>query len=98
MLGNAFFAATVVVLAAGFYLIDACRFLAPCRAMLLDDYGGSILAFALALFCNLLAGFFILGRRLFLKDTGKKLAHIEKQLRGRESVLAELTRRIREGE
>jgi hypothetical protein len=49
-------------------------------------------------FRNLLAGFFALGRRFFLKDTGKKLAHLEKQLRGRESISDELTRRIREQE
>jgi len=50
------------------------------------------------LFLNLLAGFFLLTRRLLLKDTGQKLAHLEKQLRGRESISEELSRRIAEHE
>ena len=98
MLANAFFASTVVFLAAGFCLLEESRFLIPCRSLIFRDYAGYILAFALLCFANLLAGFFALGRRFFLKDTGRKLAHLEHQLRGRESISAELTRRIREEE
>lgn len=98
MLANAFFASTVVFLAIEFYLLAECKFLIPCRALLLHDHGMTILIFAALLFGNFLAGFFALGRRFFLKDTGKKLAHPEKQLRGRESISQELTTRIREEE
>jgi len=98
MLASAFFASTVVFLAAGFYLLEECGFLIPYRSLLLHQYCKHILFFAALLFANLLAAFFALGRRFFLKDTGKKLAHLEKQLRSRESISEELTRRIREEE
>ncbi len=97
MLANSFFAATVVMLAIGFYLMAECRFLIPYRALILREHGREILVFAALLFANLLAGFFTVGRRFFLKDTGRKLAHLEKQLRSRESISEELSRRI-EGE
>ena len=90
------FASTVVFLAIGFYLLPECKFLIPYRSLLFHDHGMTILIFAMLLFGNLLAGFFALGPRFFLKDTGKKLAHIEKQLRGRESISEELTTKIRE--
>jgi hypothetical protein len=95
MLANSFFAASVVTLGIGFYLLEECRFLIPGRSLLVHEYGYAISLFALLVFLNLLAGFFALGRRFFLKDTGKKLAHLEKQLRGRESISAELSQRIR---
>lgn len=98
MLANSFFAATVVFLAVGFYLLEECRFLIPYRNLLISQYAGHISIFAALLFVNLLAGSFALGRRFFLKDTGKKLAHLEHQLRSRESISQELTRRIREEE
>src|SRR5437773_11014668 len=80
MLANALFATTVVFIALGFYLLDQCRFLIPYRDLLIHRHGRTIGLFALVLFGNLLAGFFALGRRFFLKDTGSKLAHLEKQL------------------
>ena len=43
---------------------------------------------------DLLVGFFAPGRRFFLKDTGSKLAHLERQLRSRQSISEELSRRI----
>ena len=94
MLANALFATTVVFIALGFYLLDQCRFLIPYRGLLVARRGRTIGLFALVLFGNLLAGFFALGRRFFLKDTGSKLAHLEKQLRSRQSISEELSRRI----
>jgi hypothetical protein len=95
MLANSFFAATVILLAAGFYLLDQCRFLIPYRKLIFGAYGGRIALFTGLLFANLLAGIFALSRRFFLKDTGRKLAHLEKQLRSPQSISAELTRKIR---
>jgi hypothetical protein len=40
------------------------------------------------LFLNVFAVLFLCGRRLFLSDTGRKLAHVEKQLRTGDAVLA----------
>ncbi len=81
MIGNAFFATTVLLLALGLYLLGECRFLIPYRQLLLERYGQAIALFTAALFLNLFAVVYLIGRKLFLKDTGRKLAHLEKQLR-----------------
>ncbi len=39
---------------------------------------------------------YLIVRKLFLKETGRKLAHIEKQIRSGESISEELTRRLSE--
>ena len=98
MFKNALFATVVVFIAVVFYLMDELRFLIPYRDAILERHGGEIVLFSVVLFLNLLAGFFVLTRRLLLKDTGQKLAHLEKQLRGRESISEELSRRIAEHE
>jgi len=98
MFKNALFATVVVFIAAVYYLMDECRFLIPYRDVIFDRHWREISLFAGTLFVNLLAGFFVLSRWLLLKDTGQKLAHIEKQLRGRESISEELSRRIAEQE
>ena len=98
MFKNALFATVVVFIAVAFYLMDELRFLIPYRDAILERHGRDIALFSVVLFLNLLAGFFVLTRRLLLKDTGQKLAHLEKQLRGRESISEELSRRIAEHE
>jgi hypothetical protein len=98
MFKNALFATVLVFLAVVFYLMDELRFLIPYRDAILERHGREIALFSVVLFLNLLAGFFVLTRRLLLKDTGQKLAHLEKQLRGRESISEELSRRIAEHE
>ena len=98
MFKNALFATVVVFIAAVYYLMEECRFLIPYRDAILERHWSEIALFSGALFVNLLAGFFVLSRWLLLKDTGEKLAHIEKQLRGRESISEELSRRIAEQE
>jgi MFS-type transporter involved in bile tolerance (Atg22 family) len=98
MLANAFFGSTVVFLAVAFYLLAETKFLIPYRQLILNRHAKTIAFFAALLFCNLLAGIFALSRRFFLKDTGRKLAHLEKQLRSRASISEELTQRISEEE
>ena len=48
------------------------------------------------LFFNLFALVYFATRQLFLKDTGRKLAHVEKQLRTGSSISDELTKRLEE--
>jgi hypothetical protein len=42
-----------------------------------------------------LRAFYAIGRTLFLKDTGDKLAHLEKQIRSGHSLADDLTHRLR---
>jgi hypothetical protein len=94
VLANAFFASTVILLAFGFWVFQECTFLVPYRQLILSQYGSTIATYASLLFLNLLAGTFTVSRRFFLKDTGRKLAHLEKQLRSRQSISEELSERI----
>ena len=68
----------------------------PYRRLLLEKYGSQIALYAVAVFLNVFAGVYVAARKLFLKDTGRKLAHIEKQLRTGESISEELSRRLSE--
>ena len=52
--------------------------------------------FILVVFVNLFALFYGLARLIFLKDTGVKLHHLDRQLTTRDTVLADLTLRIEE--
>lgn len=94
MIPNIFFATTIIFLAIGFFLLQECSFLIPYRMLLIEKHGRTIALFAGLLFFNLFALMYVVVRKLYLKDTGRKLAHIEKQIRTGESISDELSRRL----
>jgi hypothetical protein len=96
MIANALFATAVCFLALGLFLMQECQFLIPYRQLLWQEYVIPIAAFAAVVFVNLFAAFYLACRKLFLKDTGEKLAHLEKQLRTGGTISEELSRRLRE--
>lgn len=91
MISNTFFVTTLLFLGALLLLMGELRFLVPFRQLLLTVYFLPILGFATLLFVNLFAVFFAINRKLLLKDTGKKLAHLEKQLRTKQTISEELS-------
>jgi len=96
MFANAFFVATVLLLALGIWLLGECRFLIPYRQVLWEDYAAPIAGFSAALFVNVFAAVYLLGRKIFLKDTGQKLAHLEKEVRTGSGISEELAERLKE--
>ncbi len=94
MLANSLLATCVIVLALLFWLLDTCRFLIPYRLMLWRDYGVVILGFAAILGLNVFGWVYLASRAFFLKGTGRKLAHLEKQVRTGRSVVEDLARRL----
>ena len=96
MIANALLATTVLCLAALFWLMQTCTFLIPYRAVLLHAYGPTLALWAGVAFLNVFAACYALSRAVFLKDTGQKLAHLEKQLRSGPSLSEELARRLEE--
>ena len=98
MIGNALLAASVIFIAFGFWLLQECQFLIPYRRLLWMKYSGTIALFAGVLFVNLFTVIYMLCRKLFLKDTGQKLAHVEKQVRSGSSISEELSQRLREND
>ena len=96
MFGNTLLLTTAIFLGLAFFLMGECQFLIPYRQLLVTKYGVNIALFSAALFVNIFAGLYAIGRKLFLKDTGRKLAHLEKQLRTGASMSEELSRRLEE--
>jgi hypothetical protein len=93
VIGNAVFVAAIFVLALLLFLADRLRFLIPYRFLIFHQYAPAFLVFLAILFLNLTAAFFALGRRFFLKDTGRKLAHFDRELNaGRTSMPPHLHR------
>jgi hypothetical protein len=80
MIANSLFASAAVLLAFLFFLADRFRFLVPYRFLLLHHYGSAIVIALAVPFLNLTAAFFALGRKFFLKDTGRKLAHFDREI------------------
>jgi hypothetical protein len=98
VIANALFLTTAIFIAVGLVVLEECKFLIPFRSLLYHKYGDEIAVFAALLFGNLFAGILAISRHFSLKDTGRKLSHLEKQLRSRQSISKELSRRIAERE
>ena len=75
-------------------LLEPLAFLAPYARSLLTRYLWLLISACVVGFLNVFALLFLVGRRLFLSDTGRKLAHVEKQLRTGDSVLRDLSTRL----
>jgi hypothetical protein len=94
MLANALLLSTVVMTVFLFGVAGAGDYLGPYRWVILRRYGWEIALFLTTAFVNMTALFYVAGRLLFLKDTGRKLAHVEKQLRTRSTIAQELSDRL----
>jgi hypothetical protein len=79
MIANALFFTIVILLVYGFWLLDQLKFMARYKTVLFHAYGTTILIFLAVLFVNLFGVALAIGRRLFLKNTGRKLSHLDKQ-------------------
>jgi hypothetical protein len=79
MIANAMLVTIIILLAYGFWLLDQLQFMARYRAVLFHAYGTTILIFLAVLTMNLFGAALAIGRRFFLKNTGRKLSHLDKQ-------------------
>src|SRR3954452_21830013 len=96
MIANCALFSSLVLLLALFWISGEAIVLAPYKRLLFTQYGVQIGLFVLVLFFNLFALCYAVARVLFLRDTGVKLYHLDRQLATRDTVLADLTRRIEE--
>jgi hypothetical protein len=85
----ALLAAFTVFLIAG-WLAGELAFLAPYKAGLFRLHAQFILGGLLLLFFNLCAAYYRLARWIFLRDTGRKLRHLDNQLKTSDAVLDDL--------
>jgi hypothetical protein len=92
MMRTSLFFTALIFMALAVFLLGECSFLIPYRALLIHKYGQAILVFSAVLFVNVFAAVHCLLRHFSLADTGRKLAHIDKQLRTGQSILEELSK------
>ena len=77
-----------------FVLMDQLSFLVPYKRLIFTRYLWVIVTAIAALFINLFALFYTITRRLFLKDTGRKLAHVDRQLLTPDTIVRDLSDRL----
>jgi hypothetical protein len=96
MIANCAFLSSLLVLFALFWVSGEAIVLAPYKRLLFTQYGMHVGLFILVLFFNLFALCYAVARVLFLRDTGVKLHHLDRQLATTDTVLADLSQRLEE--
>ena len=79
MIANALLLTIAILLAYGFWLLDQLKFMAPYKSILIHSCGPTLLAAFALLFVNVFGAALLLQRKFFLKDTGRKLSHLDRQ-------------------
>ncbi len=82
MIANALLIALAVLLACLFGLMGELKFLVPYKRIVFHQYGTALILWLAILFGNLFAAIYWIQRKFFLKDTGRKLRHIDNQTSG----------------
>ncbi len=80
MIANVLLITIAILIALGFWLMGELKFFVPYKLILWRAYATPILVYVAVLAANVFATAFVLIRKLFLKDTGRKLTHLDKQL------------------
>lgn len=94
MIANSAFLAAMTLLLVVFLVFGQLEFLAPYKRLIFGQYLWTIVGAVVLVFLNLFACFYLAGRALFLKDTGRKLAHVEKLLQTPDTVVSDLSERL----
>jgi hypothetical protein len=79
MIANALLITIAFLLAYGFWLMGELKFMAAYKAVLFHAYGSWICASAAILFFNVFGAVLLLQRKFLLKNTGRKLSHLDRQ-------------------
>jgi hypothetical protein len=98
MIANSAFLAAMAIILMMFVLMDQLSFLAAYKRLIFGRYLWVIVWVLIAVFVNLFALFYTVTRRLFLKYTGRKLAHVDRQLLTRDTIVRDLSERLEEDE
>ena len=89
MFANAVFVATLIFLALGFWLMSQMHFLIPLRSLIVHSYLCMITTYCALLFANILGLTIWIERKFFLRDTGRKLKHLDQEIHSGHSELSE---------
>jgi hypothetical protein len=89
LIANAVFVATLIFLALGFWLSNELRFLTPWRSFILHHQLQNIALYCALFFANILGLTIWIERKFFLRDTGRKLKHLDQEIHSGQSELSE---------
>jgi hypothetical protein len=92
---NALFATAATLMGLGTIMLTFLDYLIPYKRVLFQTHGVRMAVFSMLLAINLYAFYFVVTRKMLLKDSGRKFSHIEKQVR-EGSVFHELSERLSE--
>jgi hypothetical protein len=92
MIANAAFLAGLTTFVLAAWLAAELSFLAPYKAAIFRTYGLHIFTGVVLVFVNLLGAYYLIARWLFLRDAGRKLTHIDRQLRSAPGLHDDLRR------
>jgi len=90
VIANVAFLAALTTFLAVAWMAGELSFLAPFKAGIFSHHGLTIAVTITVVFLNLCAAYYGLARWLFLRDAGRKLAHMDGQLGSRDAVLSDL--------
>ena len=90
MIANTAFLAALTVFLLAAWLAGELTFLAPYKVALFRVHGMFIAEMTLLIFFNLTAAYYVLARWFFLRETGRKLAHVDRQLIASDGVHEDL--------
>ena len=94
MIANSAFLAAMILLLVLFVVMGQLEFLARYRHLIFGRYLWVIVGALVLLFVNLFGVFYLAARGLFLKETGRKLAHVERLLQTPDTVVRDLSERL----
>ena len=97
MIANSALLSALVLVVLCLLLLDQLSFLAPFGALIVGRYGWLLGSLLIITFVDLFALFYAISRRIFLKDTGRKLAHVERQLLTPDTIARDLSDRLSDG-
>jgi hypothetical protein len=92
MIANAAFLAGLTTFILAAWLAAELSFLAPYKAAIFRTYGLHIVVGVVLVVVNLLGTYYLIARWLFLRDAGRKLTHIDRQLRSAPGLHDDLRR------
>jgi hypothetical protein len=98
MIANCALIAAVILLVAVVFIAQELAVLRPYAWLILQHYSWTLAIGTAVLFLNVFALVYLAARRLLLKDTGRKLAHVEKQLRTPDTIVRDLSERLAKDE
>ena len=89
MIANAVFVATLIFLALGFGLMNQTHFLVHWRGLIVHAYLRMIATYCALLFANILGLTIWIERKFFLRDTGRKLKHLDREIHTGQNELSD---------